>query len=274
VSDRTRIRRTPRARSWRERRARAGYALSGLMVLFLLLELVPRAGLVPRRYLPPASRVVGALWTEASGAAFWRAVADTARTGAVGLAVAFAAGVALGLVIGGTPPLRAATASTIELLRPIPSVALIPLVVLKFGTGVRPTEALVVYACFWQVLIQVLHGVTDVDPIAYDTARSYGLGPWARVRHLVLPTALPYIMTGLRLAAAVALILAITGELIIGSPGIGREIAVAQSSGAVATLYGLVLATGLIGVLVNVAVRALERRVLSWHPSVRAEVPA
>jgi ABC-type nitrate/sulfonate/bicarbonate transport system permease component len=239
-----------------------------------VLEVVPRAGLIPPRYLPPATRIVTALWTEASGRAFWLAVADTTRTGAVGLTIAFAAGVVLGLVIGGTPRLRAATASTIELLRPIPSVALIPLVVLKFGTGVRSTEVLVVYACFWQVLIQVLYGVTDVDPVAYDTARSYGLGPWARVRHLVWPTALPYIMTGLRLSAAVALILAITGELVIGSPGIGREIAVAQTSGAVATLYGLVLATGLIGVLVNVAVRALERRVLSWHPSVRAELPA
>lgn len=256
------------------RAGRAGYALAGLLALFAVVEAAPRAGLVPARYLPPASRIVRALATEASGGAFWRAVADTARTGAVGLAIAFAAGVALGMAIGVTPPLRAATASTIELLRPIPSVALIPLVVLEFGTGVRSSEVLVVYACFWQVLVQVLYGVADVDPIAYDTARSYGLGPWARLRHVVWPTALPYVMTGLRLSAAVALILAITGELVIGSPGLGREIAVAQSSGAVAPLYGLVLATGLIGVLVNVAVRGLERRLLAWHPSVRTEVPA
>jgi ABC-type nitrate/sulfonate/bicarbonate transport system permease component len=120
----------------------------------------------------------------------------------------------------------------------------------------------------------VLYGVADVDPIAADTARSYGLNFWARLRHVVWPTALPYVMTGLRLSAAVALILAITGELVIGSPGLGREIAVAQTSGAVAPLYGLVVATGLIGVLINVALRGLERRVLAWHPSVRAEIPA
>jgi ABC-type nitrate/sulfonate/bicarbonate transport system permease component len=254
--------------------AKAAYGLTGLLVLFAVLEAAPRIGLVPARYLPPASRIVRALWREASGGAFWGAVADTARTGAIGLAIAFCAGVALGMVIGSVPALRAATGSTIEILRPIPSVALIPLVVLEFSTDIRSTVVLVVYACFWQVLIQVLYGVADVDPIAHDTARSYGLGAWARLRHVTWPTALPYVMTGLRLSAAVALILAITGELIIGSPGLGREIALAQSGGAVATLYGLVVATGLIGVLINVGVRGLERRVLAWHPAVRAEIPA
>jgi ABC-type nitrate/sulfonate/bicarbonate transport system permease component len=81
-------------------------------------------------------------------------------------------------------------------------------------------------------------------------------------------------MTGFRLAAAVALILAITAELIIGNPGLGREIAVAQTSGAVATMYALVVVAGLLGVAVNLAARALERRVLAWHPSTRREVPA
>jgi ABC-type nitrate/sulfonate/bicarbonate transport system permease component len=81
-------------------------------------------------------------------------------------------------------------------------------------------------------------------------------------------------MTGLRLAAAVGLILAITAELVIGSPGIGHEIAVAQSSGSVALVYALVVVTGLIGVLVNILVRLIERRVLSWHVSTRTVVPA
>ncbi|MFL5974403.1 MAG: ABC transporter permease subunit, partial [Solirubrobacterales bacterium] len=96
-------------------------------------------------------------------------------------------------------------------------------------------------------------------------------GRWARVRHLVWPTALPYVMTGLRLAAAVALILAVTAELVIGAPGLGHEIALAQQGGATADLYALVVATGLIGVTINMVVRAIERRALHWHPSVRAE---
>jgi ABC-type nitrate/sulfonate/bicarbonate transport system permease component len=205
-------------------------------------------------------------------ASFWSALLDTLKVWAFGLGIAVTAGVVLGLVIGSVGFLRAATSSTIEFLRPIPSVALIPLAVLLFGTGMRSTLLLVVYASFWQVLVQVLYGAQDVDPVAVDTARSYGLGAMSRVRHVTWPTALPYVMTGVRLAAAVALVLAITGELIIGSPGLGREIGVARSSGLVAPMYALVIVTGMLGVAVNVLARLLERRVLAWHPSVRTEV--
>jgi ABC-type nitrate/sulfonate/bicarbonate transport system permease component len=246
--------------------------LCGLLGLVVALELLPRAGVVSQTYLPPFSEMARALAGHFSGATFWSALLDTLRAWALGLSIAVTAGVVLGLVIGSVGFLRAATSSTIEFLRPIPSVALIPLAVLLFGTGMRSTLLLVVYASFWQVLVQVLYGVQDVDPVAVDTARSYGLGPLSQVRHVTWPTALPYVMTGVRLAAAVALVLAITGELIIGSPGLGKEIGLARSSGAVAPMYALVIVTGLLGVAVNVLARLLERRVLAWHPSVRTEV--
>ena len=150
---------------------------------------------------------------------------------------------------------------------------MIPLAVLLYGTELRSTLLLVVYASFWQVLLQVLYGVADVDPVAEDTARSYRLGALARVRHVVWPTALPYVMTGLRLAAAVALVLAVTAELVIGSPGLGAQIEVARSSNAVPDMYALIVVTGLLGVAINVGARALERRLLWWHQSVRREVP-
>ena len=155
--------------------------------------------------------------------------------------------------------------------RPIPSVALIPLAVLLYGVDLESKLLLIVYASFWQVLIQVLYGVADVDPVANNTARSFGLGYLARVRHVVWPTMLPYLMTGLRLGAAVALILAVTSELVIGNPGLGREIALAQSGGATAPMYALVIATGFIEVIINAVFRAIERRALSWHSSIRAE---
>jgi ABC-type nitrate/sulfonate/bicarbonate transport system permease component len=233
---------------------------------------VPRVGLVSARYLPPTSEIGRALAREAHRPAFWTALGDTLQTWLTGLALAVSAGVLVGVVIGAVPLLRAATDSTIEFLRPIPSVALIPLAVLLYGTGMRATLLLVVYASFWQVLVQVLYGVADVDPIARDTARSYGLSRLRQVRYVVWPTALPYVATGVRLAASVALVLAITGELIIGTPGLGKEIAVAQSSGVVPEVYALVVVTGMVGVAANVLARAAERRVLSWHPTIRAEV--
>jgi ABC-type nitrate/sulfonate/bicarbonate transport system permease component len=236
------------------------------------VQVLPYTGIVSSRYLPPSSDIGRALAHELNDRAFWRALGSTLSGWAIGLAIAVGAGVAIGVAIGSVPVLRALTASTIEFLRPIPSVALIPLAVLMFGTDLNSTLLLVVYAAFWQVLVQVMYGVQDVDPVAEETARSYGLGILARIRHVLWPTALPYVMTGVRLAAAVALVLAITAELIIGSPGLGNRIAVAQTSGAVPAMYALVVVTGLLGVLINVAARAVERRVLAWHQSVRGEV--
>jgi ABC-type nitrate/sulfonate/bicarbonate transport system permease component len=246
--------------------------LAGLACLTGAVELASRAGLVKERFLPPFSSMAAALADQAGTEAFWRSLLETLRGWAIGLAIATAAGVVLGIAIGGVPIARAALASTIEFLRPIPSVALIPLAVLLYGTEMRSTLLLVVYASFWQVLVQVLYGVRDVDPVAVETARSYRFRPLSRVRTVIWPTALPYVVTGFRLGAAVALILEITGELVIGSPGLGKQIAVAQSSGAVDSMYALVIVVGLIGVAVNVLARATERRVLRWHPSVRREV--
>jgi ABC-type nitrate/sulfonate/bicarbonate transport system permease component len=245
--------------------------LGGLAVFLALGELVPRTGLVKADYLPPTSRIARALAAEITEPAFWTALGDTLTGWALGLLIATAGGIAVGVVLTVVPHLRQLTASTVEFLRPIPSVALIPLAVLVFGTDLRSTLLLVVYAAFWQVLIQVLYGVQDVDPVAEETARSYGLGTWARVRHVLWPTALPYVMTGVRLAAAVALVLAVTAELVIGAPGLGARIALAQTSQAVPDMYALVLVTGLLGLLINLGARAVERRALAWHQSVRGE---
>ncbi|MGH1564512.1 ABC transporter permease [Mumia sp. DW29H23] len=245
--------------------------LLGILGFLLTWELVVRSGLVEARYLPAASTVLAELADRLRTPEFWTAVGETMKTWAIGLAISAAAAVVLGLIIGPSRFLRRVTHSTIEFLRPIPSVALIPLAVLLYGTSMQSTLLLVVYAAFWQVLIQVLYGVGDVDPVASDTVRSFGLGWVARVRYLVWPSALPYVMTGLRLGAAVALILTITGELVIGGGGLGTEIALAQSGGAVPEMYALVLATGLIGVGINLIARLVERRALKWHVSVRRE---
>ncbi|MEU8818255.1 ABC transporter permease [Actinoplanes sp. NPDC048796] len=255
-------------------RSKALLGLAGLAGLLLVVELLPRLGLVDDSYLPPTSEIAAALAGELGTTAFWQAVGDTLTGWALGLLIAVVAGVLIGIVVGAVPVLRAATASTIEFLRPIPSVALIPLAVLLYGTDLGSVLLLVVYASFWQVLVQVLYGVADVDPIADETARSFRFSTWARIRNVLWPTALPYVFTGIRLAASVALVLAVTAELVIGAPGLGKLIAVAQTSGAVPDMYALIAVTGLLGVAINLAARVFERRSLSWHQSVRGEVPA
>jgi ABC-type nitrate/sulfonate/bicarbonate transport system permease component len=252
----------------------AWLGLVGLAAFGAGLEIVPRTGLASDRYLPPTSRILGELWDQAQAGTVWDAAGNTVLTWLIGLAIAVSLAYVLGMLIGSVPLLRAATASTIEFLRPIPSVAWIPAAIVLYGPVRAGTLLIVVYAAFWQMLVQVLHGVVDVDPVARETARSYRLNFWQRAWWLTLPTTLPYAVTGLRLAATVALILTVTGELFVGTPGLGKEILIAANSNQVALTYALVVVTGLLGVAANLLFRAVERQLLAWHPSVRREVLA
>ncbi len=262
----------PRTRSRRPRRSRDVWlGIVGVLIVLVGAETLSRTGIVNPDFLPPVTEMYATLFQMLGEGWFWESLWLTLRGWAVGLGAAMVLGVLAGFVIGSIPFLRAFTNSTIEFLRPIPSVALIPLVVLLWGTQPQSAFVLVVYAAFWQVLVQVLYGVADVDPVARDTARSYQFGPLRIARSVIYPTALPYIMTAFRLAAAVALILEITAELVIGVPGLGREIGIAQSSAAVPETYALVIVVGLIGVAVNLMARFAEKKMLWWHPSMRSE---
>ncbi|WP_327035336.1 ABC transporter permease [Micromonospora ureilytica] len=245
----------------------------GLTGFLVVWQLIPTLGLINPLYLPYVTDVLARLFEQLVDLAFWRRLGGTMTSWAIGLTVATIAAVALGTVVGLVPFLRRATHTTVEFLRPIPSVALIPLAVLMFGIQRQAALVIIIYASFWQVFVQVIYGVADVDSVARDTARSFGLTRREQLSHLVLPTTLPYLMTGLRLAAAVALILAITAEMVIGNPGLGRMIELSRSAGDAAGLYALVVVTGLLGLMVNVVFRFIERRVLSWHQSVRGEEP-
>jgi ABC-type nitrate/sulfonate/bicarbonate transport system permease component len=105
-----------------------------------------------------------------------------------------------------------------------------------------------------------------------DTARSFGLGQLERLYRITLPSAVPYIATGVRIASTVALILAFTAELFMGIPGLGQKVNYAESFGLNEQLYALALATGFLGVTIHFAVAAGERWALRWHPSQREAV--
>jgi ABC-type nitrate/sulfonate/bicarbonate transport system permease component len=245
--------------------------VAGVLTFLGIWEATSRTGVVDPVYLPPASDVLATLAVNATLTGFWEAAGRTVTSWALGMLLALGLAVPLATVVGLWPFLRHATRSTVEFLRPIPSVGLIPLAVLLLAEPLQQSLLIITYAAFWQVFVQVLYGVADVDSVAMNTARSYGFTWPQRVRDVVLPTALPFLMTGVRLASAVALILAVTAELVIGTPGLGNQIALAKDAGLYASTYALVLATGLLGVAINLGVRVAERRLLSWHQSVRGE---
>jgi ABC-type nitrate/sulfonate/bicarbonate transport system permease component len=250
-----------------------GPPVVAVLCALALWELLVRSGVLSETSFPPMTETVAELGSQLGTGAFWTAVLNTLQGWALGLGLAILLAVPAGILVGSSALAYRALRVPIEFLRPIPSVALIPLAVLVYGTGLESKVFLAVFAAFWPLFVQTMYGVQDVDPVVTDTARSFGLGRFERIWRIRLPAAVPYIATGVRISSAVALILAVTAELVIGSAGLGRSISVAQSGGAIDVMYALIIATGMLGWLLNILATRGEKRVLHWHPSQR-ELPA
>jgi ABC-type nitrate/sulfonate/bicarbonate transport system permease component len=258
-----------RGPAWEDSRLRA-VGLSGIVGVVVLLELVVRTGLLPHAWFPPPSEIVPAFVGLVASGELFVPLGQTLQGWVLGIAVAVVVAVPLGVLIGTLPLAHRLTRFMLEFLRPIPPVALIPAAVLIFGSDLDMKVFLIAFGTFWPVLLQTVYGVHDVDPTARDTARSYGLAPRAVLLRVTLPSALPYIATGLRIASAIGLILAVTSEIVVGVPGVGGRITDAQSAGgAEALMYAWILAAGLLGWVLNGVLQTAERRLLHWHPSFR-----
>lgn len=248
------------------------YPLVSVLAVLLLWELLVRVGILPEATVPPMSATFAELFREIQTPELWQAVWATLQGWGLGLGIAVALAIPLGIVIGSSRLLYRSVRVLIEFLRPIPSVALIPLAVLVYGTGLESKVFLAAFAAFWPLLIQTLYGVQDIDPVATDTARAYGLGRFEILWRIKLPSAVPYIVTGVRISSAVALILAVTAELVIGAEGLGRSINIARSGGTFELMYALIIVTGMVGWMLNIVMTRGERRLLRWHPSQREAV--
>jgi NitT/TauT family transport system permease protein len=194
-------------------------------------------------------------------------VVATLHAWAVGLALATLISVPIGILIGTSELAYKMTSPLIEFMRPIPSVALIPLGILLWGQGFSMKVILVAYAATWPILFNTLYGVHDVDPIAVQTARCFGLKQAAILRRISLPSAAPFIFTGIRISAAIALIVVIGAELLASSDsGIGSYILFVSSNGGQmdSVLAGAAIA-GIIGALINSALGLIDRRLFGWR---------
>ncbi|HEX7171859.1 MAG TPA: ABC transporter permease subunit [Candidatus Limnocylindria bacterium] len=251
--------------------SRPARGLIGAAGLFAVLELATRAELVNPTYLPPASTILVTSARILADPDFLANVGGTLLAWAVGMAAAMAIAIPLGLVLGSSRRSYLAAITAIELLRPIPSVALIPLVILLLGRGLDMKVSLIVYASVWPILFNTIYGMREVDPVARDTARAFGLRRAAILWRISLPAASPFIYTGIRISAAIALILAISSELIAGGgPGIGTWMIANSETGVPRELlYAGIVVTGLIGLGINAILIAGERRLFGWHQRVR-----
>jgi ABC-type nitrate/sulfonate/bicarbonate transport system permease component len=259
----------PRRRSRRASRRVA--ALSGIAAVLLAWLVLGSTGVIDPSSISGLPQTARALAGELGKADFWSAIGDTVLGWAMGLVLGTVAGLLLGAAIGLNRRVYQSTAVVIEFLKTVPIIAILPLAILVLGTTLQMKVLLVAFGVMWPLTVQTMYGVRSVDPVVRDTAMALRMGPLHRFRAVVLPSAAPYIATGMRVAAAGALILTIVTELIAGGSGIGVEITTAASSGAraIPVMYARIVAAGVLGVLVAVAFTAIERRLLRWHEAYR-----
>lgn len=161
-------------RDVRAARREFGLGALGVLLAFGVCEAVSRAGIVRRSYLPPASEVLARAAELAGDAAFLDGIGATLRAWALGLGLACVIAVPLGLLLGSVPLVDSAVRAIVEVLRPLPSVALIPLVSLLLGSGTGTEVALIAYACVWPILFNTVYGLGETDPLAKETLRAFG----------------------------------------------------------------------------------------------------
>ncbi|GAB3205123.1 ABC transporter permease [Marinactinospora thermotolerans] len=187
-----------------------------------------------------------------------------------GFALAAVLGVALGVGLGLSPRLRALTEPVLEFLRAIPPPVLVPLLMLLAGVSTGMKLLVIVSGCIWPILLNTIEGVRAVDPVLADTCRCYGIGRRRRLTTLILRSASPQIMAGLRQALSIAIILMVISEMFASSSGLGFTIVQFQRSFAIPEMWTGIVLLGLIGFLLSVLFQLVEKRVLAWYNGVRA----
>src|SRR4029434_3366175 len=168
------------------------------------------------------------------------------------------AGVALGALIGLSPNLRAYLEPTLELIRPLPSSAIIPVFVLLIGLNERMIVAVIAFASLWPVLLGTVHGFKTIEPRLIEVSRLLHLSTLERGFKIALPNAMPDIFAGLRLALTISLILAVVTEMLSGMTGLGHNIIIAVRSFSSADLYAGIIVLGFVGYVTNIAMERVE----------------
>ena len=194
---------------------------------------------------------------------------------ALGFAIAVSAGILLGIPIGLSRWARLWAMPHVEFWRAIPPPALLPIsVVLLHSIGNVQKVAFIAFFCLFPVLLNTIDGVRGIDPTFVDTARSYGLGTFERIRRIVLPAALPQIVAGMRNSLALAVIMMVLSEYFASTSGVGYVLLISKNTFGFGPMWAAILLIGVLGYLLNFVFVLFERRVLAWHRGWRATTAA
>jgi ABC-type nitrate/sulfonate/bicarbonate transport system permease component len=236
-----------------------------VLAALVVWECASLLGWVDAVSVPRVSTILGALLREVTSGTLLAQLGPSLRRILIGLGLACAIGVPLGLLMGVNRFAYRLLEPVTELIRPIPSAAYIPVAILFLGLGDQMKLFVITLAGVFPVLLNTYSGVQGVDPVLIDTGRTLGTPRLSILRKIVLPASLPSILTGVRISLGIALIVSVVAEMISGTNGLGYFIIDKQRSFRVPEVFAGILALGLLGYALNLVFLQLERYVLRWR---------
>jgi len=237
------------------------------LLILIAWEYATRAGLLSVRVLPEPWAVIKAAWHLTQTGELWSNLKVSSGRAFAGLLVGGGLGLVLGLLTGLSGRAEIVLDTTLQMLRNVPPLALIPLVILWFGIDEGAKLFLVAFGVFFPLYLNTFHGIRSVDRGLIEMARSYGLNGWSLYRDVILPGAMPSILVGLRYSLGLMWVLLIVAETISASSGIGYMTMNAREFLQTDVVLVGILMYAFLGKLADVAAKKLERRCLRWHPS-------
>lgn len=241
------------------------YGFVLIIVLLLLWEGVSRFNFVNPIFLPPISEILISLIKMTLSGELLKHMRYTIFRCFSGYFLATFIAVPVGIMMGRSKLIYSIFEPLVEMLRPIPSSAVIPVAILFLGIYTEMKLAVIIFGSLWPILINTYHGTRGIDPILIDTGRTFNLNKKQFLMKIVIPGASPNIFTGMRISLAIALILAITVEMIVGSDGLGFYIIDWERSFRFKEMYAGIFALGILGYLINCLFIQVDSRVMRWY---------
>ncbi|MHA3060597.1 aliphatic sulfonate ABC transporter permease SsuC [Acinetobacter sp. ANC 4636] len=235
------------------------------VVLVIFWQVASVTGWLESRILPAPTAVLGAFWSLSISGELWHHVKISAGRALLGLLVGGGLGLLLGLLNGSSRIASNLLDTTLQMIRNIPALALIPLVILWFGIDESAKLFLVAIGVFFPMYINTYHGIRSVDPQLIEMGKSYGLTRWQLYKDIILPGAMPSILVGLRFALGLVWVLLIVAETISAQAGIGYMTMNAREFLQTDVVLVGILLYALLGKLADVLAQYLERYLLRWH---------
>jgi ABC-type nitrate/sulfonate/bicarbonate transport system permease component len=230
------------------------------VAVVVAFEVWARAAHLQSDSLAPPSEIMLALAGAIADFSILTATRDTLFAAFAGLAIGTIIGLALGIALGLSNTLNRLMEVTVEAIRPIPSIALLPIALIALGFGYRMEIVIVAFACVWPILILSRAAVRSIEPRLMEVARALRLPPVQRVWKIIIPAALPRIFVAFRLAAGIALIVAVTVEIAINPIGLGAGIMLAQQALRADLMLAYLVWIGAIGYALNILLVVAQRR--------------